>query len=168
MPLARRPADQRIRPASFNGIYGFKPSWNRVSREGVRMSSMTLDTIGWYGRGIEDLVLVAEAFRIPRESEAISVKGLRVGVSRSPVWREIEPAGEQALGLAARRLEEAGAIVFDLELPKPFNGLHTAHTAIVASEGGVSFLPEYINANAVLGEGLKEKVDYVLQITRGQ
>jgi Asp-tRNA(Asn)/Glu-tRNA(Gln) amidotransferase A subunit family amidase len=157
-----------IRPASFNGIYGFKPSWNRVSREGVRMSSMTLDTIGWYGRSVEDLVLVAEAFRIPRESEAISVKGLRVGVSRSPVWREIEPAGEQALGLAVRRLEEAGAIVFDLELPKPFNGLHTAHTAIVASEGGVSFLPEYINANALLGEGLKEKVDNVLQITRDQ
>ena len=58
--------------------------------------------------------------------------------------------------------------MFDLELPKPFNGLHTAHTAIVASEGGVSFLPEYINANALLGEGLKEKVDNVLQITRDQ
>ena len=89
-------------------------------------------------------------------------------MSRSPVWREIEPAGEHALGLAARRLEEAGAIVFDLELPKPFNGLHTAQTAIVASEGGVSFLPEYINANALLSEGLKEKVDNVLQITREQ
>jgi Asp-tRNA(Asn)/Glu-tRNA(Gln) amidotransferase A subunit family amidase len=157
-----------IRPASFNGIYGFKPSWNRISREGVRMSSMTLDTIGWYGRGIEDLVLVAEAFRIPREPEAISVKGLRVGMCRSPMWREIEPAGEQALGLAARRLEEAGAIVFDLDLPKPFNGLHSAQMVIAASEGGVSFLPEYVNANALLSKELKDKVDNVLQISREQ
>src|ERR1700710_1784721 len=47
-----------IRPASFNGIYGMKPSWNRVSREGVRMSSMTLDTIGWYGGSVAGLSVV--------------------------------------------------------------------------------------------------------------
>ena len=93
-----------IRPASFNGIYGLKPSWNRVSREGLRMSSITLDTIGWYGRGVEDLILVAEAFRIPRDPIPVSVKGLRVGLCRSPVWREIEPAGELALSTAAKRL----------------------------------------------------------------
>jgi Asp-tRNA(Asn)/Glu-tRNA(Gln) amidotransferase A subunit family amidase len=90
-----------IRPASFNGIYGMKPSWNRVSREGVRMSSMTLDTVGWYGRSIEDLVLVAEAFRIPPDPNPVSVRGLRVGVCRSPVWREIETAGKLALSTAA-------------------------------------------------------------------
>src|SRR3977135_4552807 len=66
-----------IRPASFNGIYGLKPTCNRVSREGLRMSSITLDTIGWYGRSVEDLILVAEAFRMPRDSMPVSVKGLR-------------------------------------------------------------------------------------------
>jgi Asp-tRNA(Asn)/Glu-tRNA(Gln) amidotransferase A subunit family amidase len=157
-----------IRPASFNGIYAMKPSWNRVSREGVRMSSMTLDTIGWYGRGVEDLALVAEAFRIERDPVAVSVKGLRVGVCRSPVWREIEPAGSLALSTAARRLADAGAIVEELDLPDPFNRLHDAHTAIVSSEGGVSFLPEYVNANAMLAEGLKERVENVLQLTSGQ
>jgi Asp-tRNA(Asn)/Glu-tRNA(Gln) amidotransferase A subunit family amidase len=146
-----------IRPASFNGIYGMKPSWNRVSREGVRMSSMTLDTIGWYGRSVEDLALVAEAFRIQRDPVPAAVKGLRVGVCRSPVWREIEPAGAQALSTAAARLADAGAIVEDLDLPDPFNRLHDAHIAIVSTEGGVSFLPEYINANATLAEGLKER-----------
>lgn len=155
-----------IRPASFNGIYGFKPSWNRVSREGLRMSSTTLDTIGWYGRSVADLVLVADAFRIHPDPTPVSVKGLKVGVCRSPVWREIEPAGEQALGLAARRLEEAGAILFDLDLPDPFNGLHDAHTTISVSEGGVSFLPEYVNAPTLLAEGLRERVDNVMQITR--
>jgi Asp-tRNA(Asn)/Glu-tRNA(Gln) amidotransferase A subunit family amidase len=35
-----------IRPAAFNGIYAIKPTWGNVSREGVRMSSMTLDTVG--------------------------------------------------------------------------------------------------------------------------
>ena len=157
-----------IRPASFNGIYGLKPTWNRVSREGVRMSSVTLDTIGWYGRSMEDLILVAEAFRIARDTMAVSVKGLRVGVCRSPVWRDIEPAGELALSTAAKRLAAAGAIVEELELPEPFSRLHDAHATIAASEGGVSFLPEYVNANALLAAGLKEKVENVLQITPRQ
>jgi Asp-tRNA(Asn)/Glu-tRNA(Gln) amidotransferase A subunit family amidase len=157
-----------IRPASFNGIYGLKPSWNRVSREGLRMSSMTLDTIGWYGRGIEDLILVAEAFRIPRDSMPVSVKGLRVGLCRTPVWREIEPSGELALSTAAKRLSAAGAIVEELELPEPFSRLHAAHLVIAESEGAASFLPEYVNANALLAQTLRERVENVLQITAKQ
>jgi Asp-tRNA(Asn)/Glu-tRNA(Gln) amidotransferase A subunit family amidase len=157
-----------IRPASFNGIYGMKPSWNRVSREGVRMSSMTLDTIGWYGRSVADLALVADAFHIPDDPVPVSLEGLRVGVCRSPVWREIEPAGSQALSTAVARLADAGAIVEELDLPEPFNRLHDAHTTIVSAEGGVSFLPEYVNAGGLLAEGLRERVENVLQITPRQ
>lgn len=170
VPLAfgTQTGGSHIRPASFNGIYGLKPTWNRVSREGARMSSMTLDTVGWYGRSVEDLILVAEAFRIHRDPTPVAVKGLRVGVCRSPVWREIEPAGELALNTASKRLADAGAIVEDLELPEPFGRLHAAHTAIASSEGGASFLPEYVNANALLAQGLKDKVENVLQITNRQ
>jgi Asp-tRNA(Asn)/Glu-tRNA(Gln) amidotransferase A subunit family amidase len=157
-----------IRPASFNGIYGLKPTWNRVSREGLRMSSITLDTIGWYGRSVDDLIMVAEAFRIPRDAMPVSVKGLRVGLCRSPVWREIEPAGELALSTAAKRLSAAGAIVEELELPEPFSRLHAAHTVIAESEGAAAFLPEYINANALLATTLRERVENVLQITPKQ
>ena len=154
-----------IRPASFNGIYGMKPSWNRVSREGLRMASPTLDTIGWYGRGVEDLALVAEAFRIARDPVPVSVKGLRVGVCRSPVWRQIEPGGELALATAAKRLADAGAIVEDLELPDAFNGLDAAHATIVQHEAGVSFLPEYINAGPMLAQDLRARVENESQIT---
>ena len=170
VPLAfgTQTGGSHIRPASFNGIYGLKPSWNRVSREGLRMSSITLDTIGWYGRCVEDLIMVAEAFRIHRDPVPFSVKGLRVGLCRSPVWREIEPAGELALSTAAKRLSDAGAIVEELELPEPFSRLHAAHTVIAESEGAASFLPEYINANALLATTLRERVENVLQITPKQ
>src|SRR5215510_13126774 len=63
VPLAfgTQTAGSHIRPASFNGIYGIKPSWQLVSREGLRMASITLDTVGWYGRSIDDLILVGTA-----------------------------------------------------------------------------------------------------------
>jgi Asp-tRNA(Asn)/Glu-tRNA(Gln) amidotransferase A subunit family amidase len=129
------------------------------------MASPTLDTIGWYGRCVEDLALVADAFRIGRDSLPVSVKGLRVGVCRSPVWREIQPGGELALATAARRLADAGAIVEDLDLPDAFNGLDAAHATIVRYEGGVSFLPEYINAGPMLARDLKARVENTGQIT---
>ncbi|MSP02468.1 MAG: amidase [Acetobacteraceae bacterium] len=155
-----------IRPASFNGIYALKPSWGLVSREGVRMSSMTLDTVGWYARCVDDLILAASAYRIEADNTPVNVKGLRVGLCVSPVWHQIEPGGEIALQAAAKRLTEAGAIVENLDLPTPFSGLHDAHTAIVNSEGGASFLPEYVNAHALLAPDLRAKVENVLQITR--
>ncbi|MDR3538458.1 MAG: amidase [Acetobacteraceae bacterium] len=161
VPLAfgTQTGGSHIRPASFNGIYGHKPSWNVVSREGVRMSSMTLDTVGWYGRSVDDLILVGTAFRIPEDKTPVTVKGLRVGLCRSPAWHAIEPAGELALATAAKRLADAGAIVEDLELPEPFNRLHDAHADIVNAEGRASFLPEYINAYDILAPDLKAKVE---------
>ncbi|MBS0641082.1 MAG: amidase, partial [Proteobacteria bacterium] len=122
-----------IRPAAFNGIYALKPSWGVVSREGVRMSSMTLDTVGWYARCVDDLIMVAEQFRLPKPAAPVVTgpKALRVGLCRSPAWHAIEPAGEAALMTAATRLQDAGAIVEEYELPAPFNSLHDAHADIV-------------------------------------
>jgi Asp-tRNA(Asn)/Glu-tRNA(Gln) amidotransferase A subunit family amidase len=129
------------------------------------MSSMTLDTVGWYGRSVDDLILVGTAFRIPEDERPVAIRGLRVGVCRSPVWNQIQPAGRLALETAAARLEKAGAIVSDLDLPEPFNRLHDAHTAIVNSEGASSFLPEYVNGYDRLAPDLRAKVENTLQIT---
>ena len=40
-----------IRPASFNGVYGMKPTHGVVNSEGAKRYSHTLDTIGWYRPG---------------------------------------------------------------------------------------------------------------------
>jgi Asp-tRNA(Asn)/Glu-tRNA(Gln) amidotransferase A subunit family amidase len=162
VPLAfgTQTGGSHIRPSSFNGIYGFKPTWGAVSREGLKMASCTLDTVGWYGRSVDDLILVAEAFRLARIADLASVepKGLRVGLCRSPVWEHIEPAGEAALLLAAKRLAEAGVIVEDLDLPPPCDGLAAAHKDIFYGEGSVSFLPELLRAPTLLAEDIRERV----------
>ncbi len=162
VPLAfgTQTAGSHIRPASFNGIYALKPSWCLVSREGARMASATLDTVGWFGRSVADLLLVAEAFQLPKQAlPPVSVRGLRVGLCRSPVWDRIEPAGEAALQAAAARLAEAGAIVEDLDLPDAFAGLTEARAVIGAAEASASFLPEYLGAYADLAPDLRERVE---------
>jgi len=49
-----------IRPASYCGVYGFKPSFGRISRHGVLEQSPPLDTIGVFARDLDDLAMIAD------------------------------------------------------------------------------------------------------------
>ncbi|PIW25715.1 MAG: amidase [Rhodospirillales bacterium CG15_BIG_FIL_POST_REV_8_21_14_020_66_15] len=50
-----------IRPASFCGVYGFKPTFGRISRSGVLFLSQALDHVGVFARSIEDIALIGDA-----------------------------------------------------------------------------------------------------------
>ena len=49
-----------IRPASFCGVYGFKPSAGLIPRTGVLTQSPPLDAVGVFGRTLDDVALLAE------------------------------------------------------------------------------------------------------------
>ena len=50
-----------IRPASFCGVYGFKPSAGVVSRRGVLETCATLDQVGVFGRDVADIALLVDS-----------------------------------------------------------------------------------------------------------
>ena len=50
-----------IRPASYCGVVGYKPSYGLISRNGVLRTSYTLDHIGMFGRTVQDVALLAKA-----------------------------------------------------------------------------------------------------------
>lgn len=139
-------AGSHIRPASFNGIYAIKPSWGTVSREGVHLISAILDTIGWYGRSVDDLILAAEAFRLPDAGRlaAPDPKGLRIGYCETPFWAEAEAGAKKAMAASVERLKKAGAIVEEIVLPAHFGDLAEAHTMIMYGDGRVALYDEYL------------------------
>ena len=49
-----------IRPASFCGVVGYKPSYGLISRNGVLRTSNKLDHIGVFGKTVEDVALLAK------------------------------------------------------------------------------------------------------------
>lgn len=56
MPIASgsQTAGSVVRPAAYNGVVGFKPTYGLVSRYGVFPCSWTLDTLGWMTRTVAD------------------------------------------------------------------------------------------------------------------
>src|SRR4051794_5921366 len=101
-----------IRPASFNGVYGMKPTHGVVNSEGAKRYSHTLDTIGWYGRAPGDLRLVAEAFRLFGLDVPLGkpLRQLRVALCRGPNWHLAAPESQEAVLLAGKRLADAGVM----------------------------------------------------------
>lgn len=161
LAFATQTGGSLIRPAAYNGIYGFKPTHGAVSNEGAKMFAPTLDTIGWYGRSVDDLALVAEAFQLSQNNEqhSLDIKGLRIGLCRGPNWSHIEASGKAALITAANLLESAGAIVEDLDLPEPFEQITQAHRVIMRGEGRVSLRNEYLQHHSKVHEELRLLVE---------
>lgn len=50
-----------IRPASYCGVYGFKPTFGRISRTGALFLSRFLDHVGVFSRSVEDAALIGDA-----------------------------------------------------------------------------------------------------------
>jgi Asp-tRNA(Asn)/Glu-tRNA(Gln) amidotransferase A subunit family amidase len=160
LALGTQTGGSLIRPASFCGAFAFKPSWGQVSREGAKFYSVSLDTIGFYGRSVADLDLMAELYQLPGDPAAVGdVAGRRFALCRSPEWPHAEEGTKLAMAEAAERLRAAGAEVVDLELPAPFAELNRAHRRILFGEGRSAFLPLYLNDKHRLHDDFHHRVE---------
>jgi Asp-tRNA(Asn)/Glu-tRNA(Gln) amidotransferase A subunit family amidase len=149
-----------MRPASFCGVYAFKPTWGAVSREGVRLFSASFDTVSWFARSVEDLDLLADVFAIgPAIPTPPSAGGLRVAFCRSPQWASVEPPMRAAFAQARDSLRDICAEVIDLELPPDFGRLNDAYEVIAKHEGGVAFRYLYLLRREELHDDFRQMVE---------
>ncbi|KAJ4011379.1 hypothetical protein NW766_008023 [Fusarium irregulare] len=159
-----------IRPASFNGIYGFKPTWNAVSREGQKIYALLYDTLGWYGRCVEDIILLADVFALEDDEEEAprfhGVEGARFAICKTVVWPMAGPGTQEAISRAADLLRSHGAIVEDIELPSEFDNLPEWYRIGLHTEGRTAFLPEYRVGKNQIGQVLIEHVENADKFTR--
>jgi amidase len=120
-----------LRPASFCGVIGYKPTYNAINRAGLKFAAESLDTIGLIARDLDDIELVS-AVLVGRAPERAPVPEfpLRVGLCRTPLWRTAQPETVEAVEDAAARLAQAGAQVGECALPKPFDALGDVRVAI--------------------------------------
>jgi len=124
------------RPASFCGIVGFKPTYERMPHEGLFPFSPSVDTIGFFTSHMADMQNACAAFF--GEPKAKAPSSLRVGMLDNLHCR---PADEQMLEAVRRvgeKLEAAGFEARPARLPESMRDTHENHTMLVAGEAAVS------------------------------
>ena len=150
-----------LRPASFCGVFGMKPTFGVVSREGAKLYSISLDTIGWYGRSVADLALMAKAQRAIRRPLQLNsnVKGKRFGIYQMPGSKQAEPEAIAALASTADQLSNAGANVTEFTLPSEFSDLAAMQLTIMKGEGRAAFLDDYLQHYELLAQDFRNRVE---------
>ena len=146
-----------LRPASYNGVVGFKPSYGRVSRYGVIPVSWSLDTMGWMTRTVEDAALllqvmagadpndwVASDLDVPDYLETLdSGSAPRVGVIRQFFYDHADEETRQHTNAMVERLAEAGADVEEIPLSPSMDSAIEDQQIVMAVEGSTFHEPMY-------------------------
>ncbi len=135
-----------IRPAAFCGVVGYKPSFNRVNRAGLKFSAESFDTIGFFARSVDDIALLAH---VMSGQERLGDAGLRedkaprIGLCRTSRWSQASSQMREVIESAAQKLAAAGADVELVALTPAFEQLHEAHAVIMQYEAARATAWEY-------------------------
>jgi amidase len=106
-----------LRPASYCGIIGYKPSFGLVARGGLKFAAESFDTIGVLARDIDDAELCASVlFGAPRTNMQALPSPPSIGICRDGLERS-EYESEKALEDAVARLGAAGAKLQPFSFP---------------------------------------------------
>jgi Asp-tRNA(Asn)/Glu-tRNA(Gln) amidotransferase A subunit family amidase len=113
-----------LRPSSYCGIIGYKPSFDTFSLTGIYPAAESLDTLGLHARSLDDIELAsATLLRRPFAPIGELKKPPVVGLCKTPMWDQAEPETREAVEAAAVAMQAAGAMVRDFELPEEFEWL---------------------------------------------
>ena len=168
--LGTQTVGSTIRPGSFNGIYAMKPTWNSISREGQKLYSLILDTLGLYSRSIDDLKLLLDAFQLVDDEpvENFSIKGAKFALLTlpTPEWPELGPGTVAAMKKGTELLRKHGAEVEEITLPDEFRPMYKYHLQVLAGDGRVAFLPDYSHSKDKMHQSLLDHVENKEKYTR--
>jgi aspartyl-tRNA(Asn)/glutamyl-tRNA(Gln) amidotransferase subunit A len=162
-----------LRPASYCGVVGLKPTYGRISRYGVLPFSWSLDHVGVFARTVADAAILLQVLagfdpldpttsREPVPDYARVKKSSRapfIGVveefyqknSEGQVWKNTEEV--------LARLQKAGAKVETVKMPESFAVVHDAHRIIMRTEGAAFHQPLYQKHRELYRPKLRELIE---------
>lgn len=120
-----------IRPASYCGIVGYKPSFGLLNRHGVKPLADSLDTLGVFANNIRDAALLVGTIS-RRDDLAHPGNGCapRIGIWRAANWSQAASESVLAVESAAQLFSAAGASVVDVQVRGELEVMNNLHRTI--------------------------------------
>ena len=149
-----------IRPASFCGVAAIKPSFRLLPTVGVKCYSWTLDTVGLFAAGVQDLAYGLSA--LTNRSELLpgaTMATPRIGVVTQDFAGAPEAAGAEALRIATSAAERAGASVRTLGLAEIVAEAWRIHPTLQEFEAHQALAWEYRTHHDAMPPLLRARLD---------
>jgi aspartyl-tRNA(Asn)/glutamyl-tRNA(Gln) amidotransferase subunit A len=160
-----------VRPATYCGVAACKPTFGKLSTEGIVPVSASLDHVGPMARKVGDLALLLDCLLGEARPRPLRPWGPpRLGLLDTTVLAEADEAVRQATQAALAELAQAGAEIQMLSLPRIFADVLKMHRQIMAVEAAAYHRERFASHRlrygpmiaALLDEGLTiAAVDYV-------
>ena len=136
-----------IRPASYCGVVGYKPTYGLISRNGVLKTSEKLDHIGVFGRTVEDVALLAKVLikkdKFDNATVYYSADGILEETKKGPLfepkfifyktdhWKNVEKKSREAFEYFIKSFKN-NIEIFDA--PSYFKDIHKYHQIIYETD----------------------------------
>jgi aspartyl-tRNA(Asn)/glutamyl-tRNA(Gln) amidotransferase subunit A len=167
--LGSQTAGSVLRPASFNGIVGFKPTYGAISTAGVIPLAWSLDHVGTLTRSVPDAWLLWNLMRLTGHVKASRTGTLQPPTRRKPkrLWRlrglfekDADAESLAAFESACRRLAKAGTKIVERPLPRAFDGVLAAQERVMVSEAAAYHRENFMTRGhlypAKIAEGIRQ------------
>ena len=160
--IGTQTAGSIVRPASYCGIYGCKPSFGLIPRTGMLKTCDTLDTVGLFTSHACDLRIMFDALRVHGRNYPVSYevfssrpaklesRSWKIGFVRTHTWKDAERYARKSLiDLAVDIYNHGKEDASEAQLPEIMSGAHDIHATIYNKSLSHYFREEYKNSQLV-------------------
>jgi amidase len=133
LALGTQTAGSIIRPASFCGVTGFKPTFDSFPVSGIHPFAPSFDTLGGFARNVSDIILLSEVLtekQIPR----LARQAGKVALIGGPYWSQAEAENQVMFEQLLHLLRENDIEVDKLDISVDFQNINAAHKTIMLSD----------------------------------
>jgi len=177
LALGSQTTGSTIRPASYCGVYGFKPTHGLIPRHGMLQLSRTLDHVGLFARAIEDVALLLETLaayddrdgdsrpraRVPYRDVAAAEPPLppMFGFVKTSLWDRVDADAREAFGELVASL---GDRVEEVVLAVPTDEVLELQRAIGGAEIAINLRREWDKGREKLSPALQARIEHGRQV----
>ena len=171
--LGSQTAGSIIRPASFCGVWGMKPSFGLIPRTGVLKTTDSLDTIGFLTSQGENLRTILDCLRVKGPNYPYVYKNIdkkiinkekkiRVGVLKTHTWDNSKQYAKDQLMTLARSIEKLDDYELEeVDWPDEFNNTHKIHSTIYNKS-----LAYYFKNEIKLKNDISDSLKYIIDLSQ--
>ena len=156
-----------IRPASYCGVVGYKPSFGWLPTGGLKCFSWSLDTVGLFARDVADVAWFAQALcgRALADDAGAPALPIVVGVPETYPWDGLSANARAAVALAGHALQASGIAVRPCRLPAWAGAAFKAHAVIQGYEAWRCLSWEFDEHREMLSPLLRDYLQGTRDIT---